>query len=246
MFRFLSTYLAKVTPGLGEPHLEQTRAEAVGQEEEHEIDGNIAEELDDDEGVAQMEKGVDEAVEDEEIATKQVAKRGDVVEHLVEERLDRVDMEEVAEEGDFETADEEDEEEEAEADQGPTSEEHNMEVGQDEDGNEGDSEEEYDNEVDILEDEEQVETRDASQAQRTVDISQAELEMPPPGEHRFSKIPTMTTMTMVMMMKILVMLVMKVVSIMILDEDAIPQVLTRLKCQKSHEARQLGALPWHG
>merc|ERR1719317_1288419 len=159
----------QVTPGIGEPHLEQTRAEAVGHE--------------DDEGVAQMKKGVDEAVEDEEIATKQVAKRGDVVEHLVEERLDRVDMEEVAEEGDFETADEEDEEEEAEADQGPTSEEHNMEVGQDEDGNEGDYEEEYDNEDDILEDEEQVETRDASQAQRTADISQAELEMPPPGEH---------------------------------------------------------------
>merc|ERR1719422_2434461 len=119
----------QVTPGLGEPHLEQTRAEAVGQEDDHEIDGNIAEELDDDEGVAQMEKGVDEAVEDEEIATKQVAKRGDVVEHLVEERLDRVDMEEVAEEGDFETADEEDEEEEADADQGPTSEQGDMEVG---------------------------------------------------------------------------------------------------------------------
>merc|ERR1712013_192812 len=170
----------QVTPGLGEPHLEQTWAEAVGQEDDHEIDGNIAEELDDDEGVAQMKKGVDEAVEDEEIATKQVAKRGDVVEHLVEDRLDRVNMEEEAEEGDFETADEEDEEEEAEADQGPTSEEHNMEVGQDEDGNEGDYEEEYDNEDDILEDEEQVETRDASQAQRTVDISQAELEIPPP------------------------------------------------------------------
>ena len=244
-------YLIKVTPGLGEPHLEQTHAEAVavGQEDDHDSVGNIAEELNDDEGGVQVEKGVDEAVEDEEIASKQVAKRGDVVEHLVEERLDRVAMEEAAEEGDIETADEEDEEEEAEADQRPTSEVDNMEVGQDEDGNEGDYEEEYDNEDDILEDEEQVETRDASQAQRTVDISQAELEMPPPGEHRFRKIPTMTTMTtktMVMMMKILVMLVMKVVSIMILDEDAIPQVLTRLKCQKSHEARQLGALPWHG
>merc|ERR1719167_1295168 len=171
----------QVTPGLGEPHLEQTRAEAVGQEDEHEIDGNIAEELDDDEGVAQMEKGIDEALVDEEIATKQVAKRGDVVEHLVEERLDRVDMEEVAEEGDIETADEEDEEEEAEADQGPTSEQGNMEVGSDQDNNEGD----YEEEDDFEENGEEVETRDASQAQGTVDISQAELEMPPPGEHRF-------------------------------------------------------------
>ena len=229
-----------MTPGLGEPHLEQTHAEAeaIGQEDDHDSVGNIVEE-DDDEGGVQVEKGVNEAVEDEEIVTKQVAKRGDVVEHLVEERLDRVDMEEEAEEGDIETVDEE-----AEADQGPTSEEDNMEVGQDEDVNEGDYEEEDDNEDDFVENEEEVETRDASQAQRTVDISQAELEMPPPGEHRFYE--TLTMMTMMVLMKLLVTLVIKVVGIMIPDEDAIAQVPTRLKCQKSHETRQFGALPWHG
>ena len=169
-----------MTPGLGEPHLEQTHAEAeaIGQEDDHDSAGNIVEE-DDDEGGVQVEKGVDEAVEDEDIASKQVAKRGDVVEHLVEERLDRVVLEEAAEEGDIETTDEEDEEEEAEADQGLTSEQVNMEVGQDEDNNEDGYEEEDgnedDNEDDIDENVNEVETSYASQAQGTVDISQKSL-----------------------------------------------------------------------
>ena len=93
--------------------------------------------------------------------------------HLVE---DVVDMETAAEEENLESeeeASEQNEDEECEADEGATSDQDNLDEDQDEDV----EEEENGDEIEEHEEEEG--------AHQTVDIEEAERQMPPPGEHRF-------------------------------------------------------------
>ena len=187
----------KVTPGLGEPSLEFTRADPEMVEE-----GAAVESV----GLDNDESGVEETEEKEKAATKRadrsvtrsvnISKSGEeeevvkqvwvrsegMVEHLVEGK-DVPDNDNVVEDDDMDTAAEKDnleevaseqeEDVECEGEEGATSDHNNSEDDQDEDFDE-------EEDGDELQEEEEHDG-----AHGMADNDDAEKEMPPPGEHRF-------------------------------------------------------------
>ena len=188
---------SKVTPGLGEPSLECTHAESEKVEEEAANREDVDRDLDDVEPEEMVEKeafkrvdeiaarNVDASREEEQVSKQAGVIGGDAVEHLAEGRgaldslhlvEDVVEMDTAAEEGDPESeeeASEQDEDEECEAEEGATSDQENVEDDEEDNVDEGENGEEVE------------ENEEEDDAHRTVDVEQAEREMPPPGEHRF-------------------------------------------------------------
>ena len=190
-----------MTPGLGEPALECTQAEFQNMEKEAANREDVDLVLDDVEPEEVVEKEAIKRADErtarnvdaslvteykEDKASEQAeVNGGNAVEYLAEGRgaldnlhlvEDVVDMDTAAEEGDPESeeeASEQDEDEECEAEEGATSDQENVEDDQEDNVDEGENGEEVD------------ENEEEDDAHRTVDVEQAEREMPPPGEHRF-------------------------------------------------------------